>query len=137
MLNFQYFVTIAMPTSHDISFNTVHLLCHRKVFSDTERVIRGRQWQACFKLLAWSNTLSTQIYHLLDWIVLSCNRDICTKFFSIRHFSPLTPYPRYFGINLLRAKLWTVIQCPGHDGKLQPHRVNILPYGVWDLACWW
>jgi len=46
-----------------------------------------------------------------------------------------------FGIfsrgNLLRAKLWTVIRCPGHDGKLQPHRVNILPYRVWDLACWW
>jgi len=26
---------------------------------------------------------------------------------------------------------------PGHDGKLQPHRVNILSYRVWDLACWW
>jgi len=39
--------------------------------------------------------------------------------------------------NLLRVKLWTVIQCPGHDGKLQPHRVNILPYSVWDLAFWW
>jgi len=39
--------------------------------------------------------------------------------------------------NLLHAKLWTVIQCPGHDGKLQPHRVIILPYRVWDLACWW
>jgi len=39
--------------------------------------------------------------------------------------------------NLLRAKLWTVIQCPGHDGKLQPYRVNMLPYRVWNLACWW
>jgi len=25
----------------------------------------------------------------------------------------------------------------GHDGKLQPHRMNILLYRVWDLACWW
>jgi len=34
--------------------------------------------------------------------------------------------------NLLRAKLWTVIQCTGHDGKLQPHRVNVLPgCGIW------
>jgi len=39
--------------------------------------------------------------------------------------------------NLLRAKLLTVIQCPGHDVKLQPHRVNTLLYRVWDLACWW
>jgi len=39
--------------------------------------------------------------------------------------------------NLPRAKLWTVVQGPGHDGKLQPHRVNISPYRVWHLACWW
>jgi len=49
----------------------------------------------------------------------------------------LTLFIIFCRVNLLRAKLWTVIQCPGHDGKLQPHRVNILPYTVWDLACWW
>jgi len=49
----------------------------------------------------------------------------------------LTSFIIFCCCNLLRAKLWTVIQCPGHDQKLQPHRVNILPYRVWVLACWW
>jgi len=33
----------------------------------------------------------------------------------------LTSFIIFCRDNLLRAKLWTVIQCPGHDGKLQPH----------------
>jgi len=41
------------------------------------------------------------------------------------------------GENIGRKLATNESQVPGHDGKLQPHRVNILPYRVWDLACWW
>ena len=46
----------------------------------------------------------------------------------------LTMFTYFSSGIVLRAKVWTVVQCPGHDTKLHAYWVNVLSYrecGIW------
>jgi len=100
-----------------------------------------------------SATLAGLPYVLLDWLQSVLHAAV-RLIYSARKYDHVTPLLRdlhwlrvperiayhkqcsHFAASLSRTSL-PRRRCPGHDGKLQPHRVNILPYRVWDLACWW